>query len=592
MSTRYVWAKYAIDIIQTKKTTSVQNTGIPVGTLVYVAPSYTEDASNGTFTLTGDVKPIPLDNGYGALNFPYLAQNKTSKTIFRADQISSYQWTNTSAYGYPYIGLYSGATMVNCTRIQYTSTSQKGDLQGYVTSTSPSAYPQDGISGSYWYTYQGSDSIDPESVSLPAEPRGGQQTTATVTPGTGKVYDGTVSYRYEYSVNGGTSWVLVDTRTETSISFTIPEGATTLLVRVRAQDDLGFTSSDYVTSEQVAVINNEPPTAPESISVGPIVAGQTVTITLTAATDPDGTIASYIYERSVDGNGWEQIHQGNVLSYTDTVGEEWASVTYRAKAVDDDGVAGPYVTGDTSVVNAGWLFISGPAADMGSKTAPFTVNFAAGVSGSSGVTGISMVIDLDGVEIYTGTVKDTDTIEIEMDNRLMGEGEHTIYASVSKEDYLPTSRAYVFSVPAISLPDGGRMELLEGQDGAPVFPVTTARAVIGMDGKSVEKLIEDLASAGAFGAKLALGSYTGSGTFGADTPNILAFAFAAKVIFVFDNAGAVTIIVPTVGAYVPGLVGSGAGTVTTAGTSVSWYSNSAANQLNTSGKSYTYAALG
>ena len=70
------------------------------------------------------------------------------------------------------------------------------------------------------------------------------------------------------------------------------------------------------------VVTNEPPTAPGSINVTNTVAGGQATITLTAATDPDGTIASYRYERQVDGGQWQQFADVNSLTQTDQIGED------------------------------------------------------------------------------------------------------------------------------------------------------------------------------------------------------------------------------------------------------------------------------
>ena len=55
------------------------------------------------------------------------------------------------------------------------------------------------------------------------------------------------------------------------------------------------------------VVTNQPPTAPGSIDVQNVVSGGTTTITITAATDSDGTVSSYRYERSVDGGSFTQI---------------------------------------------------------------------------------------------------------------------------------------------------------------------------------------------------------------------------------------------------------------------------------------------
>ena len=45
----------------------------------------------------------------------------------------------------------------------------KGSLVGYSSSSSSGGYPQDGLSGSYWYEYQGSDNIDPRGCVIPLD---------------------------------------------------------------------------------------------------------------------------------------------------------------------------------------------------------------------------------------------------------------------------------------------------------------------------------------------------------------------------------------------------------------------------------------
>lgn len=64
----------------------------------------------------------------------------------------------------------------------------------------------------------------------------------------------TVSYLYQYSTNSGASWITVGTATaDAQIEITIPESAEQFMARVRAQDDIGFTSADYVAGANLAV---------------------------------------------------------------------------------------------------------------------------------------------------------------------------------------------------------------------------------------------------------------------------------------------------------------------------------------------------
>ena len=80
-----------------------------------------------------------------------------------------------------------------------------------------------------------------------------------------------------------------------------------------------------------------------------MIGDQQAAITLTAATDPDGSVASYTYERSVDG-GWTAFATTGALTRTDPVDDSWTTVAYRAKATDNLGLSGPYATSETYTV--------------------------------------------------------------------------------------------------------------------------------------------------------------------------------------------------------------------------------------------------
>ena len=65
--------------------------------------------------------------------------------------------------GQAYIGITQvGANAALTFREYYSAQASytQGSLQGYASAATSSAYPQDGVSGSYWYEYQGQDSID------------------------------------------------------------------------------------------------------------------------------------------------------------------------------------------------------------------------------------------------------------------------------------------------------------------------------------------------------------------------------------------------------------------------------------------------
>ena len=464
----------------------------------------------------------------------------------------------------------------------------KGTANGTVSNSASSTYPQDGISGNYWYTYQGQDVIDATAVGYSNQaPMGGQPITINVTPTT-PTYGGTIRYTYQVQLDNG-EWTTIETNvTETSQEYTIPAGTTSFAARVLASDTWGFSSSDYTTGTTLSVTNNLPPTAPASITIGDVLGGQQCTITWGAATDSDGTIDHYELERQVDnGDTWTQIYSGLALTYNDMINSEWATVNYRVRAVDDDGEAGPYATGTAKVVNAGWLYFSGPDADMGDKSAPFDFIFSIG-STTEGVTAISVEVLLDDENVYTGTPDAAEQVTISIDTRLMFAGAHDIVITAEKENLLGLNQVCSFNIPAVTLPDGGRMVQLYNDEGQAVFPLTLGRAVIGKGGEDINEILDRVFS----------GTYTGTGTSGSGNPCQLRLSFVPRFMFVYSNAPASGWWVRTADATT-----SAQGTMETTGGKatvtwdndnmvLSWYASSAAVQLNTSGTVYGYLVIG
>lgn len=531
MSTRYVWGKYNVE---TDYDVTISSTATSTGASNPRAYSGYEIKDGKLYGIGSGVAVTSRGvsvNSYHCL-FPYGSPD-------------TYMYTGPT-YSSAFIWRLTGGDVVltNVNNLSSRDTfyrntivnngDNKGSLQGYVSSASNGQYPDDNVSGNVWYTKQGSDNIDPSVCSIPSTILGGKEIQINVTPGTGKVYEGTVSYLYQVKL-GDDEWTTIATTSATSQKYTVPYGTSTFQVRVRAQDNLGFTSTDYVTSSSVTVINNQPPTAPGSIEVTNVIKGQTATITITAATDPDGTVESYIYERSIDGSAFTQIANVNALSQTDQVSADWGTVAYRVCAVDDDGGNGPYVTSETTTVNSGWIIISGPAADMGDKPAPFNFIFTPNVTGQTGVTDISVVVTLDGEEIYNDTPDAGQEVSIPIDTRLMIVGEHNIQIAATKTDFLEANGNYKFNIPAIALPDGGIAEILQNSEGETIFPYTLARLVIGKDGKDLNELLDGLLKNA---AKIYKTSYVGTGTYGSSgsgTRTSVTFPFEPKFVLFGDR---------------------------------------------------------
>lgn len=464
-----------------------------------------------------------------------------------------------------------------------------------LSNSSASAYPQTGFSNysnhkDEYYDYLGQDVIDATAVGYSNQaPMGGQPITINVTPRT-PTYGGTIRYTYQVKLSGGEWTTISSNNTATSLQYTIPAGTTTFAARVLASDTWGFSSSDYTTGATLSVTNNLPPSAPDGITIGDVLGGQQCTITWGAATDSDGTIDHYELERQVDnGDTWTQIFSGNALTYNDTINSEWATVNYRVRAVDDDAEPGPYTTGTMQTVNAGWLYFSGPAADMGDKPAPFDFVFSIG-STTEGVTDINVSVLLDDENVYTGTPDAAEQVSVHIDTRLMFAGEHVLVITAEKQNLLGLDQECTFTVPAVTLPDGGRMVQLYNDEGQPVFPLTLGRAVIGKGGEDVNEILDRVFS----------GTYTGTGTSGSQNPCQLRLSFVPRFMFVYSNGAT-----PASGWWVrtADATTSAQGTMeTTGGTAtvmwdndnmtLSWYASSAAVQLNASGTVYGYLVIG
>lgn len=600
MATRYVWGKYQV-------TTSIENVS------EFLSPSkpFTPGDYNYTLTTANESGLTIYWNGNESLAFSintplesYVLNQNQSITLNPGTFFEL--WAGgagfTQNYTYDTLQLYFNnnswpraltVTSGSAWEVKFVKT--QGAFVATVSNSSNNAYPSAGISGSNWYTYQGSDSIDATAVGYSNQsPMGGQSITINVTPTT-PTYGGTIQYTYQVQLSGG-GWTTIATKTAaTSQQYTIPAGTTSFAARVVANDTWGFSSSTYTTGSTLTVTNNLPPTAPGSISIGSVVGGQQCTITWTAATDPDGTVASYQLERQTDnGDTWTQIYSGSNLTYTDTINADWATVNYRVKATDDDGDSGPYATGTMQTVNDGWLYFSGPPSDMGEQPAPFNFVFSIGSTGATSASSIAVTVIYDDETIYTGTVTSAQQITLPIDTRLTYAGDHDIIVTASANGFLAVTQQCDFQVPAVTLPDGGAAGFMEDDAGKPYYPATLARFVIGLKGLDANALFD----------RVYTGTYTGTGTSGSGNPCSVRTSFEPILVFIQAAAASTA----TSGYWVnsaPGQSSQGNMIVNNNGTvtlcpvtwdaeamTLSWYGTSAAAQLNASGTVYGIIALG
>ena len=282
MGIRYIWGKYNYTekYVDDK---SVINRRISLGAgidrvLLCRSSSFSLNSKTGKYSYSGYVKPI--SNNYApsqASTYPCVIFSNSRDYPSAGDEIdvslsnileyaerrytSSY-WDleniGTSSRPNYVLNIYddwNGTSYASCYHHTSSQEQYPSTRVGWVSNARASAYPNYGVSGSYYYIAETQDKIDPTKVTIPDFISFGDTITITVTPSEDAVASsyGSISYRYEYSTNNGGSWQLINTTTSTTQQFTVPEDATRLKVRVRSSDNIGYTSADYVESKEVTI---------------------------------------------------------------------------------------------------------------------------------------------------------------------------------------------------------------------------------------------------------------------------------------------------------------------------------------------------
>lgn len=112
--------------------------------------------------------------------------------------------------------------------------------------------------------------------------------------------------------------------------------------------------STLLVSDDGTVSTNTAPSTPGSISVPPsIMGGTNISISWAKSSDAESNLAGYKVERSTNGgSSWSQIYQGTATSTTNNVAFGTASVMYRVKAYDTEGLeSGWRTSSQVTVVN-------------------------------------------------------------------------------------------------------------------------------------------------------------------------------------------------------------------------------------------------
>lgn len=175
-------------------------------------------------------------SGYWSITVPSTTGTRKAYLWLSTSKSTASRVDMKACMNVPFASFEKGSVIQRVTNANYNKYTNGLNITGYPTSNLGT-----------WYDYLGIDNIDPVSVSCSGSPASGKNVNVIVTPGS-NTYGGTVSYIYQYSLDG-VSWKAISTTTMTSVSFTIPSGMQSIQFRVCAKDDLGFISDTYVLSE-------------------------------------------------------------------------------------------------------------------------------------------------------------------------------------------------------------------------------------------------------------------------------------------------------------------------------------------------------
>lgn len=576
MATYYRWRKSSINY--TDRTASLSkgtyiSKGNPNVFLSGSRPSINQ--STGKYIFSGELTDR-IDNVMN-LNLNYFAFSQSPTEMFRCESREGAVGSN----------VYAGPDIlverppVN----KYTVTSAPGTFQGYVYSTSSGAYPNGGVSGGYYYDQRAAiiNPRPPRDVTYPNPITTSPVTVNWITAGANISEYPVKLHQVTYSVNGGASWVIAGNKTgnpggglQDSLEVNIPAGTTSIQFRVRVQDS-NNQWSDYATGPEAQVLLSPTLTVPELA-----MQGQSVAVSWSELEGAD----SYTLQRKADTDAdWVQVYTGAGLTFTETAGA-WTSVQYRVQAVFG-GVPGGWAASEAiPVVSAAALVISGQDGDLGTivNDVPYSVSTDTGKQ-------IRLTLLVNGAEVYTRTIDSGYANRVLILDLAAGTGTITLKAEVQADSGTVSAvRSWTYTKAAIPF-ETGRVDVMRLLDagGTAQYPATVAEAVRLPGGKTLDQVTQ-------YPAQVVTGSYVGTGTHGKDNPNTLMFPFEPKLVVIQhhrlgDSYSLYMLygVETTSGNYHES---NGTVKITWNSKTVSWYANLNDPQMNVSGETYHYFALG
>lgn len=607
MATYYRWRKSTIAYTETD--TDLHATSSNPYTIMYISDDSSDIAdlqfsneisiNNGVVSLVSPVKqslPMGRSREYG---YHYArAVADPQNRIFKSSVQNPYRiwfWTNRPNSGNDfYLQVFDNGTSGNTVYL-VSATANPGTAQGYVYSTSSSAYPNGGVQDGYYYDQR-------TTVTSPTAPTGltypNPITTPTVTvswnASTSNVPDVPIKTYYltaEYFTSGNKISENINVGNATQYQYNIVPGTTSITFQVWAIDNNNQPSAHTVGST-VPVYLAPTLTVPQMV-----MQGQGVPINWTAIQGA----SSYTLQRKANTDtDWVQVYSGADTSFSEIAGT-WTSVQYRVQAVFDGTGGGWAESNSIPVISASALVISGSDSDLGTliDDVQYTINTDTGNQITAKVTVNSAVV-------FSGNVTSGAASTISIFDLVNGTGTIVIEASVqASSGVINATRTWTYTKAELTFPDTGSIAQLH-QKGKNIFPKTLAECVRLPGGRTLDEVM-------GFPAQVYAGSYVGVGGYGSSKANTLTFPFKPKLVLISraDTQSTlnvficyVTLIFGCTRAASTQVQDNGASTgisgrmlsVSWDDNTVSFYCTSAAGnanyQLNESGITYNYIAIG
>lgn len=543
MATRYIWSqselKESYELVTYENETSVvvSSTSWPHRYLIGMKTRPVLNQETGLFSYSGDSVVLDNDFGggigikaFGSDGYRYAtirirdpSGGSMGSTNINVTDIHDYYESDgvtSERYWNFYGNMISGPCEVRLQNslgsgqysftyyMSYHGDEAPGDLLGYVSSSSPSAYPNSGGSGDYYYEAVDNDEIDPSSVSIPSQLIIGDSATITVNPSSGAISSeyGNISYLFSYKYDSE-GWSQNTQGTGTTYSFNVASGKTKVIARVYVKDDIGFTSTDAVQSNTANIYASLPPSAPGSISVNRVVNGWDSTIKITAAMDTDGSIVNYKYYaayKSQNGNSdWPNVDVSEAtliktinaleIEYTINTSVNNEEIIFLVTAVNDSGIEGPAIISKSYTIEKNKIVLMGPArTDFGIKIADFKVGFSAIVGGDLDDKTLTLSVHLDESQLYSELINSDQLVEVEIDISALSKGQHEITVTGSKEGYDTVMAEYTFRIQDLVVPENSTLVQFQDSTGKPIIPEGDARGVFLSDGTILDDVVTSI----------------------------------------------------------------------------------------------------